>query len=240
MSALQKMVNSYTENPQYGDANKLRLELDKVTHNVQLLESDRYSLTNQLRDVSNKLHVPSNPVVTRASDTCDMSDTQSQSSGYPSSASSGDVDSQFGETCSTRDSQCEDTCSTRDSQFGDSDSYRDTIQSLLTKSPGYYRPIDNNPCSLMVAEDLHEDLPPPPAEMLEDDINHGEDVTDGPVDVVRALYNFDVIAEGNISMREGEAFYKLGEDDGGWIRVKRTHGGEEGFVPTAFLNFSNN
>merc|ERR1712113_940898 len=109
--------------------------------------------------------------------------------------------------------------------------------SLLTKSPGYYRPIDNNPCSLIVTEDLHEDLPPPPAEMLEDDINHGEDVTDGPVDVVRALYNFDVIAEGNISMREEEAFYKLGEDDGGWIRVIGQMEGRKDLFQQLFLIF---
>ena len=75
------MVNSYTENPQYGDANKLRSELDKVTHNTQILESDLYSLNNQLRDVSNKLHVPSSTVMPRVNDTCDSSDTQSQSSG---------------------------------------------------------------------------------------------------------------------------------------------------------------
>ena len=45
------------------------------------------------------------------STTCsDKSDTQS--SGYPSSASSGDMDSQFGETGSACDSQCGDTCET--------------------------------------------------------------------------------------------------------------------------------
>ena len=82
-----------------------------------------------------------------------------------------------------------------------------------------------------------EDLPPPPAEMLE-----GGDVTDGAgdtCDVVTALSPFAVMAEGNISMAEGEQFLRRGEDEGGWVRVRRRLGGEEGFVPTAFLDFGN-
>ena len=239
MSALQLMVKSYTENPQFGDVNKFRSELDKVTHSVQLLESDLFSLNNQLRDVSSKLHVPRVPSEIYSSTCSDRSDTQSQSSGYPSSASSGDMDSQFGETCSARDSQCGDTGSTRDSASGDSDSYRDAIQCLLTQSPGYYVPqlhsrhhdqVHDN-----VREDVHSepDLPPPPAGLLEDE-------TDGPAApqvTATALYNFDVIAEGNIAMAEGEEVIVTGPDDGGWIRVRRMREPQdEGFVPTAFLN----
>ena len=228
MSALQLMVKSYTENPQFGDVNKFRSELDKVTHNVQLLESDLFSLNNQLRDVSSKLHVTRAPSEIYSSTCSDRSDTQSQSSGYPSSASSGDMDSQFGETSSARDSQC-----------GDTDSYRDAIQSLLTQSPGYFVPqlhSRHHDDHDVVREAVHgEDLPPPPAELLEDE-------TDGPGPVadqvtVTALYSFDVIAEGNIGMAEGEEVIVTGQDDGGWIRVRRIRDPQdEGFVPTAFLN----
>ena len=132
MSGLQLMVKSYTENPQYGDVRQFRAELDKTTHSVQVLESELYSLNNQLKEVTSKL--PVSGLDPPESYVCDRSDTTSQSSGYPSSASSGDVDSQFGETRDT------DTCSTRDSQFGDTDSYRDAIHSLLVQSPGYYKP----------------------------------------------------------------------------------------------------
>ena len=239
MSALQLMVKSYTENPQFGDVNKFRSELDKVTHNVQLLESDLFSLNNQLRDVSSKLHVTRAPSEIYSSTCSDRSDTQSQSSGYPSSASSGDMDSQFGETSSARDSQCGDTGdagSTRGSASGDSDSYRDAIQSLLTQSPGYYVPqlhsSRHDEVHSVVREAVHgEDLPPPPAELLEDE-------TDGPGPVtVTALYSFNVIAEGNIGMAEGEQVIVTGPDDGGWIRVRRVQEPQdEGFVPTAFLN----
>ena len=229
MSALQLMVKSYTENPQFGDVNKFRSELDKVTHSVQLLESDLFSLNNQLRDVSSKLHVTRAPSEIYSSTCSDRSDTQSQSSGYPSSASSGDMDSQFGETSSARDSQC-----------GDNDSYRDAIQSLLTQSPGYYVPQlhsrHHDEAHDDVREAVHgEDLPPPPAELLEDETDglgpEADQVT------VTALYSFDVIAEGNIGMAEGEEVIVTGQDDGGWIRVRRVREPQdEGFVPTAFLN----
>ena len=239
MSALQLMVKSYTENPQYGDVTKFRAELDKVTHSVQLLESDLYSLHSQLREVSTQLPGPARVSAAPApADTCSdiytCSDTQSQSSGYPSSASSGDADTQsLAETSSTRGSSC-----------GDTRDYRDAIQSLLTSSPGYYLPLPSSAAAPAAAiseveavED--EDLPPPPAEMLE-----GGDASDGAGDkwscggdVVTALYPFAVMAEGNISMAEGEQFLRQGEDEGGWVRVRRRLGVEEGFVPTAFLDF---
>ena len=79
-------------------------------------------------------HVSRVPSEINSSTCSDKSDNQS--SGYPSSASSGDMDSQFGETGNARESQCGDTCSTRGSASGDSDSYRDAIQSVLTQSPG--------------------------------------------------------------------------------------------------------
>ena len=44
MSGLQLMIESYTQNPSYGDVNKFRGELDKVTHKVQVLESELFSV----------------------------------------------------------------------------------------------------------------------------------------------------------------------------------------------------
>lgn len=228
MSGLQLMVKSYTENPQYGDVRQFRAELDKTTHSVQVLESELYSLNNQLKEVSSKL--PVSGLESPESYVCDRSDTTSQSSGYPSSASSGDVDSQFGETRDT------DTCSTRDSQFGDTDSYRDAIHSLLVQSPGYYKPYPPPDTSLTSNHDeVVEEFPPPPDDML------GDDATDagvGNYEVVTALYKFEILSEGNIRMDEGEELVRVGDDDGGWIRVRRTDGSEEGFVPTSFLNFT--
>ena len=242
MSGLQLMVKTYTENPQYGDVRQFRAELDKTTHNVQLLESELYSLSNQLKEVNSRLHVSKTVPRVPDPEVCDKSDTTSQSSGYPSSASSGDVDSHFSETGSTRDSQFGETgstrdsdiCSTRGSHLGDTESYRDTIQSLLEHSPDYYRPYQNIPlfpADVAGHDESDQDLPPPPDDMLGDETDGISDAHD----VVVALYNFEVLSEGNISMAEGERFYRIGVDDGGWIRVRRTQGEEEGFVPTSFL-----
>ena len=61
-------------------------------------------------------------------------------------------------------------------------------------------------------------LPPPPPELVP-----------GPApDLVTALYQFEVMAEGNIEMAEGEEFYRLGEDEEGWVKVRRLDGSEEG------------
>ena len=203
MSGLQLMVESYTKNPSYGDANKFRGELDKVTHRVQLLESDLFSLNTELRETIARLGRDSTDPH-QETETVSLCESESHSSGYPSSASSvevGELESQYG---------------------GSVGSYRTTIQSLLNTSPALYLP-DTNPHlpDEVDGEDLP--LPPPPPDLL-----------DQP-DLVTALYHFDVMTEGNIDMREGEEFYRLGQDEEGWMKVRRLDGTEEGFVPTSFL-----
>lgn len=50
-----------------------------------------------------------------------------------------------------------------------------------------------------------------------------------------ALYAFDAPSEGSISMGEGEEFNIVERDQGdGWLRVRRCNG-EEGFVPTSYV-----
>ena len=55
MSALQLMVQSYTNNPKFGDAKKFQAELDSAIYHVQVLESDLHALNEQLKDVNHKL-----------------------------------------------------------------------------------------------------------------------------------------------------------------------------------------
>ncbi|KAI0218394.1 Formin-binding protein 1 [Lamellibrachia satsuma] len=51
-----------------------------------------------------------------------------------------------------------------------------------------------------------------------------------------ALYSFDAPNEGSIAMREGEEFSIVEQDQGdGWTRVRRTSG-DEGFVPTSYID----
>ena len=54
MKALQMMVQTYSQNPKFGDAKKFQGELDTATHKVQMLESDLHPLKNELQEVSTK------------------------------------------------------------------------------------------------------------------------------------------------------------------------------------------
>ena len=49
------MVQSYTNNPKFGDAKKFQTELDSAIHHIQVLESDLHALNSQLKDVNDKL-----------------------------------------------------------------------------------------------------------------------------------------------------------------------------------------
>ena len=217
MSGLQLMIESYTKNPSYGDVNKFRGEMDKVTHRVQLLESDLFTLNSELAEIVKRLPGPEtvepgldSSVETESlcgSDT--RSETQSQSSGYPSSASSLEV-------------------AEVESQYGSVGSYRTTIQDLINNSPGLYLPATTQEQD---QEEQEEDLPPPPPDLLMEEV---EAVVE-EVEVVMALYQFDVMTEGNIALAEGEEVYRLGPDEEGWMKVRRLDGSEEGFVPTSFL-----
>lgn len=52
----------------------------------------------------------------------------------------------------------------------------------------------------------------------------------------RALYGFEAVNEGSISMEENEEMDILEQDQGdGWTRVRKKGSGEEGFVPTTYL-----
>ena len=220
MSGLQLMIESYTQNPSYGDVNKFRGELDKVTHKVQVLESDLFSLTSEMNDIVSRLGTPQDPADPQL-ETVSLCGSESHSSGYPSSASSlevGDVESQYG---------------------GSLGSYRSTIQSLMNNSPGLYLPptAPHQPYQDDGEEGDELPLPPPPPELVTEQVTDQvtEQVTENVTQLVTALYQFEVMTEGNINMREGEQLYRLGHDEEGWMKVRRQDGTEEGYVPTSFL-----
>ena len=76
MSGLQLMIESYTQNPSYGDVNKFRGELDKVTHKVQVLESDLFSLTSEMNDIVARLGTPQDPTDPQLVQHCDQIQSQ--------------------------------------------------------------------------------------------------------------------------------------------------------------------
>ena len=51
MKALQLMVQTYSQNPKFGDAKQFQGELDAATHKVQMFESDLHSLKTELQEV---------------------------------------------------------------------------------------------------------------------------------------------------------------------------------------------
>ena len=55
IAALQLMVQSYTDNPKFGDAKNFQSELDSAIYNVQMLESDLHALNIELKDINEKL-----------------------------------------------------------------------------------------------------------------------------------------------------------------------------------------
>jgi len=55
MKSLQLMIQTYTQNPKFGDAKKFQGELDAAAHKVQLLESDLHAMQMELSDVNNTL-----------------------------------------------------------------------------------------------------------------------------------------------------------------------------------------
>jgi len=55
MSALQMMIETYTQSPQFGDAQKFQGEHETAVHKVQILESELEAFKTELIDVNNKL-----------------------------------------------------------------------------------------------------------------------------------------------------------------------------------------
>ena len=52
IAALQLMVQSYTDNPKFGDAKNIQSELDSAIYNVQMFESDLQALNMELKDIN--------------------------------------------------------------------------------------------------------------------------------------------------------------------------------------------
>ena len=55
MKSLQLMIQTYTQNPKFGDVKQFQGELDAAAHKVQLLESELHAMETELVDVNNAL-----------------------------------------------------------------------------------------------------------------------------------------------------------------------------------------
>ncbi|XP_078074957.1 formin-binding protein 1-like isoform X3 [Mustelus asterias] len=79
---------------------------------------------------------------------------------------------------------------------------------------------------------------PEPHRMAEFDDEFEDDEPLPAVGHCKALYPFDGQNEGTLAMREGEVLYVIEEDKGdGWTRTRKQNG-QEGYVPTSYVDIT--
>ncbi|KTF81662.1 hypothetical protein cypCar_00027264 [Cyprinus carpio] len=91
-------------------------------------------------------------------------------------------------------------------------------------------PPTNNNC----AQDRESKVQPETAESG-DEFDDADEEIQPTIGTCKALYPFEGVNEGTISVAEGELLYVIEEDKGdGWTRVRRNEE-EEGYVPTSYV-----
>jgi len=102
-------------------------------------------------------------------------------------------------------------------------------RSSSIQSAGYYSNSDKDSSTVSSNSDQGE------VEGQEGRLN--QDFSGEPLERVAAIYNFNGEAESSIPMKVGEEFLVTETDFDGWIRVRRISDAEEGYVPTAYLQW---
>merc|ERR1719400_638031 len=216
ISALRLMVQSYTNNPKFGDASKFQSELDTAIYNVQVLESDLHAVNIQLKDLNNKLE-------DKKSETAYS--PRYSSIGSPNNSDSANNGTQFINTPITI-------------QRIDYSPMTRRSSSIQSGSVGYG--TTSNCDSDSIENSDKGNIPVDENDFIEDTIEQeeAEEIT------VMAVYDYDgACGESSIPITSGEYLVLLEHDIDGWTKVSRKfHSGDprrpsEGFVPTAYLQF---
>ncbi|XP_039239211.1 formin-binding protein 1-like isoform X3 [Pipra filicauda] len=88
-------------------------------------------------------------------------------------------------------------------------------------------------------DDANQEVRSPPQQHTHPNEFDDEFEDDDPLPAIghcKAIYPFDGHNEGTLAMKEGEILYIIEEDKGdGWTRARR-HNGEEGYVPTSYID----
>ncbi|XP_025893635.1 formin-binding protein 1-like isoform X1 [Nothoprocta perdicaria] len=88
-------------------------------------------------------------------------------------------------------------------------------------------------------DDANQEVRGPPQQHAHPSEFDDEFEDDDPLPAIghcKAIYPFDGHNEGTLAMKEGEILYIIEEDKGdGWTRARR-HNGEEGYVPTSYID----
>jgi len=210
------MVQSYTNNPKFGDASKFQSELDSAIYNVQVLESDLHALNIQLKDLNNKLE-------DKKSDTL----YSPRYSSYIGSPNNGGLNgsSQF-VNAPIVINRIDYSPLTRRSS------------SIQSGSVGYG--TTSNCDSDSIENSDKGNIGVDENDFIEDDnIDHDDDEI-----TVMAVYDYDgACGESSIPITSGEYLLLIEHDIEGWTKVRRKFCSSdqsipsEGFVPTAYLQF---
>jgi len=216
ISALRLMVQSYTNNPKFGDASKFQSELDTAIYNVQVLESDLHAVNIQLKDLNNKLE-----------------DKKSETAYSPRYSSIGSPNNSNSNNNGSPGINTPITI-----QRIDYSPMTRRSSSIQSGSVGYG--TTSNCDSDSIENSDKGNIPVDENDFIEDTIEQeeAEEIT------VMAVYDYDgACGESSIPITSGEYLVLLEHDIDGWTKVSRKfHSGDprrpsEGFVPTAYLQF---
>jgi len=226
MEALKLMILTYTENPNFGDAQKFKEELEVVCKKVENLSQDLTSLNRELDLVESKMNLnmrhsllaaPSRSLVSL--DNSSLSGG-SDTTGYGSQESN-DATDKVGDSQDTIENFVDN----------EKDKSNHDIKPLIISD---VQSLSSNNKHANEEKELSEEGDK--SERLSYDSDEFEDELMSPrQQYLIALYDYDGAEEGTLAMLEGEEFEVTSEEVDGWIKVKTQKGGsEEGYVPFAF------
>uniref|UniRef100_A0A8C4R370 Formin binding protein 1a n=1 Tax=Eptatretus burgeri TaxID=7764 RepID=A0A8C4R370_EPTBU len=208
--ALLKMKDVYLRNPQMGDPGSLEPKLQETAHKMEKLQQEVQKFEGWLCDAEGRLPVKADSGKRRSSSFDRNSTVVNNGSGERESPDGSYTEEGSGEGQTAQRPQ--------------------PIPSPLKQTPSSANPVTNTSvptASISV-----------PTASLDDDDDFDEDEPLPVLGQCKALYPFEGQSEGTMPMGEDETFQLVEEDKGdGWTRVRRTDG-EEGYVPTSYLEVS--
>lgn len=196
MRALQLMIQTYTQTPEFGDPAKFQPEFDSVSQKVHRLEKELVQLVRNLDLVDSKMNLNSNSSLLSSPSRCSLGSLGQRRESYL-----GSIGSQ---------SNCSETSEEKDS-FEGSDNPVDEDSVPLRIGRDFTQNSDNK-------SDEIKDNSEVESSRLSND--WGEDFAEEEEIRVIALYEFDGEDDGSLTMQLGEEFLLVDtEPMDGWIKV---------------------
>ena len=226
MEALQLMILTYTETPNFGDAQKFKEELEAVSRKVEKLSQDLTCLNRELDLVESKMNLNMRHSLLAAPSRSLVSLDNSSLSGGSDTTGYGSQESNSGAD-KVSDSQ------DNNEDFVESEKNKANVE-LINSFLKYVETSSIN--NKYAYEEKEFSTKGDRSERLPDDSDEFDDELMLPIQqYLVALYHYDGAEVGTLAMVEGEEFEVTSEEVDGWIKVRRRQEGvEEGYVPFAF------